>query len=287
MKKITAVALFVFWSVTTAIITAGLIVYGAQQFGFFKTADQKTMAGAEKQGQSANVVLTADEVAKHNKDADCWLIIGGKVYDVSDFVYAHPGEAKAIIPVCGKDATKDYQTKDKEIANDHSQQAYALLANYYIGDLNQTMQPKEFLASNTAPVGSSGQQQNAGAAGQISSENILLSLEEVAKHSTLNDCWVAIGGKVYNLTSYFTLHPGGTNAILTSCGKDGTSAYATKGGGGSSHSSYAQGLLPTFYLGDLDQLTSASTVQNVQNKVQQDIQSGVLRGGDDDEYEDD
>jgi cytochrome b involved in lipid metabolism len=289
MKKIVGAAILIFWAIATAIITAGLVLYGGQQMGYFKPQDQRGASGiTEEQNRLAGVTLTLDEVAKHNKDTDCWLLISGKVYDVSNYVYMHLGDAKTIIPTCGKDATKDYETKDKTIPKDHSQQAYALLANYYIGDLNQAIQPAVVPPSSVPPAGFPSQTQGTGSSEQAPSATVLLSLDEVAGHSSQSDCWMVIGGKVYNLTSYFAFHPGGTNTILTSCGKDGSAAYQTKGGGGSPHSSYAQSLLPTFYLGDINQTTSVSSVQKVQDKVQQDIQSGKLQGGaDDDEYEDD
>ena len=44
----------------------------------------------------------------------------------------------------------------------------------------------------------------------------------MAKHSTEDDCWIAIGGKVYDLTGVLKWHPGGSEAISVLAGKNGT-----------------------------------------------------------------
>lgn len=46
------------------------------------------------------------------------------------------------------------------------------------------------------------------------------------KHSSLEDLWCVIRGKVYCLTYYLDFHPGGVDILLKSCaGKDGTKAF--------------------------------------------------------------
>lgn len=52
--------------------------------------------------------FSRDEVAKHNKEDDVWFIIDSKVYDVSDFLDAHPGGEVVLRQVAGTDATKDF-----------------------------------------------------------------------------------------------------------------------------------------------------------------------------------
>jgi isopentenyl diphosphate isomerase/L-lactate dehydrogenase-like FMN-dependent dehydrogenase len=47
-------------------------------------------------------------VAKHNSTESCWVILYGNVYDVTDFLSEHPGGAKIILSLAGKDATDEY-----------------------------------------------------------------------------------------------------------------------------------------------------------------------------------
>merc|ERR1719145_444459 len=51
---------------------------------------------------------TVEEVAKHNKKDDCWVILGGKVLDVTNFLSSHPGGELAILTCAGKDATEEF-----------------------------------------------------------------------------------------------------------------------------------------------------------------------------------
>merc|ERR1719252_530623 len=52
-----------------------------------------------------------------------------------------------------------------------------------------------------------------------------IPLDEVAKHTTKEDCWVVVAGDVLNVTSFLPEHPGGELAILTFAGKDATEEF--------------------------------------------------------------
>ncbi|KAI0628939.1 glyoxylate dehydrogenase [Trametes polyzona] len=54
-------------------------------------------------------VYSASEVAAHASRESCWIIVHGKVYDVTDFLDEHPGGSKIILKYAGKDATEAYE----------------------------------------------------------------------------------------------------------------------------------------------------------------------------------
>ena len=73
---------------------------------------------------------------------------------------------------------------------------------------------------------------------------------QVATHATRADCWIIVSGKVYSVSNYISMHPGGSMAITNVCGQDATTAFNTRGGTGS-HSTSAKNTLGTLLLGNL------------------------------------
>jgi len=53
----------------------------------------------------------------------------------------------------------------------------------------------------------------------------VITAEELAQHSTAEDCWVAVHGKVYDLTEFADEHPGGPESVVELAGKDGTAEF--------------------------------------------------------------
>merc|ERR1712007_25053 len=52
-----------------------------------------------------------------------------------------------------------------------------------------------------------------------------LNLDEVAKHNTDKDCWVAVNGQVLDVTEFLNDHPGGKRAIMLYAGKDASEEF--------------------------------------------------------------
>jgi cytochrome b involved in lipid metabolism len=57
----------------------------------------------------------------------------------------------------------------------------------------------------------------------------VVSLEELQKHASAEDCWCAVHGLVYNLTPFLQAHPGGSTIIVKYAGKDATGPFDASG----------------------------------------------------------
>ncbi|XP_057950798.1 cytochrome b5 [Malania oleifera] len=80
-------------------------------------------------------VYLFEEVAKHSEIKDCWLIISGKVYDVTSFMDDHPGGDEVLLSATGKDATNDFEDVG------HSDSAREMMEKYYIGEIDASTVP--------------------------------------------------------------------------------------------------------------------------------------------------
>lgn len=76
--------------------------------------------------------LTREEVAKHNTREDCWIIISGKVYDITDWAPHHPGGAGIARMYAGRDGTAEF-------GDYHSAKAVRHMAHFCLGDLVERM----------------------------------------------------------------------------------------------------------------------------------------------------
>ncbi|XWS14775.1 hypothetical protein CRYUN_Cryun35bG0037300 [Craigia yunnanensis] len=74
-----------------------------------------------------HTVFTLSQVAQHKSKKDCWLVIDGRVLNVTKFLEEHPGGEEVLLESAGKDATKEF----KDIG--HSKTAQNLILKYQVG----------------------------------------------------------------------------------------------------------------------------------------------------------
>jgi cytochrome b involved in lipid metabolism len=73
---------------------------------------------------------TLAEVAKRNTQAECWVVIDARVYDLTDWIREHPGGSGSIRSLCGTDGTSQFSSQ-------HGGQSRpaSTLDRYYLGPL--------------------------------------------------------------------------------------------------------------------------------------------------------
>ncbi|KAL3665157.1 hypothetical protein V7S43_009786 [Phytophthora oleae] len=74
-----------------------------------------------------------------------------------------------------------------------------------------------------------------------------ITMEEVSRHNTEEDCWSVLDGKVYNMTPYLKFHPGGVADLMLSAGGDCTDLFNENHPWVNGHS-----MLEKCYIGQLD-----------------------------------
>ncbi|KAI4152365.1 MAG: hypothetical protein LQ340_002949 [Diploschistes diacapsis] len=80
-------------------------------------------------GRSLPTLPTSD-VESHSTFKSCYVTIGTKVFDVTDFLGDHPGGGDLILEYGGKDVTK---IMGDEVSHTHSEAAYEILDEHLIG----------------------------------------------------------------------------------------------------------------------------------------------------------
>jgi len=92
---------------------------------------------------------------------------------------------------------------------------------------------------------------------QDTNQTRTLTMSEVSRHTSKDDCWTIISGNVYDLTPYINRHPGG-DEILRACGTDSTTLFMSRTtdegqpiGSGAPHSQTANDQLKELNIGTL------------------------------------
>ena len=154
------------------------------------TSKQTEVAGYKKELRDVSMA----ELQKHNTPEDCWVAIGGMVYDLTAFADEHPAGAKSIHDLAGKDGTAAFEAvHNMGLLDDFDDDRIGPLA-----------------ACTTSRERASGRP---------------VSLQELKSHNSTDDCWVAFYGNVYDMSRFAKRHPGGSHLIENLAGSDGTDRF--------------------------------------------------------------
>ena len=187
------------------------------------------------------------EIERHNKRGDMWMVIKGRVYDVTLFGKYHPGGEDVLLPCAGKDATLMYNKYHPWVAVE------PMMGNFCIGVFDPKMtyeapptyhisvQKSNFSMKKTLPE----------KVPKIPfKKGELLTPQMVAGRNNEEECWVTIHGKAYDITNFLDKHPGGDQILLKYAGKDASVEFDKY------HSTSARMQLPEFFIGNMIRATS-------------------------------
>lgn len=79
---------------------------------------------------ASSASLTMTQVKINNSASSCWSVINGNVYDLTNWIAAHPGGRSAILSLCGVDGTNAFTSQHSGESRPESR-----LANYLLGKL--------------------------------------------------------------------------------------------------------------------------------------------------------
>ena len=81
------------------------------------------------------------------------------------------------------------------------------------------------------------------------------TLAEVSEHWMIDDCWIILFDRVYDVTEFLEEHPGGSYIMLESGGRDATLAFR-----GSRHTRDAYDMLDKYLIGVLPEVGVRETI---------------------------
>src|SRR5947207_1029156 len=82
---------------------------------------------AEDQSKPSEKEFTLEELGKHDKTTDAWIVLNNKIYDVTSVLGWHPGGRNAIMNYAGKasvDATLEYSSIHDSYADGKRDECY-------------------------------------------------------------------------------------------------------------------------------------------------------------------
>ncbi|KAI9513358.1 cytochrome b5-like heme/steroid binding domain-containing protein [Russula earlei] len=92
----------------------------------------------------ATKIITLEELREHTTKDSLWVLLHGKVYDVTKFIDEHPGGDEVILSESGKDATEAFEDVG------HSDEARGHLPGMHVGDFEKGASVKAKAYQSTA-----------------------------------------------------------------------------------------------------------------------------------------
>jgi len=90
-------------------------------------------------------IFTREEIAKHNTESDAWIIIHGKVYNITNFARDHPG-GEIIFTNVGKDSSALFEEFG------HGDNPREMMKKFLIGRLDPKQMTRVVFSEADSPL---------------------------------------------------------------------------------------------------------------------------------------
>ncbi|QLI74239.1 Nitrate reductase [Metarhizium brunneum] len=92
---------------------------GKGEGGWMKPSTENRISDTRQEARAPQKQFTREEIEKHDKQHDCWIVVDGKVYDATSVLGWHPGGPAAILEHAGKvhqDTTDEFSSIHDDFA---------------------------------------------------------------------------------------------------------------------------------------------------------------------------
>ncbi|KAF9875001.1 nitrate reductase [Colletotrichum karsti] len=115
---------------------------GTGDGGWMKPSVVSQVEAAKRDAGTPQKQFTREEIEKHDKEDDCWIVVDGKVYDATSVMAWHPGGKAPIMAHAGR----VHQESTEEFESIHDEFAYEKLNECLLGVV--TDKAKNFIKEN-------------------------------------------------------------------------------------------------------------------------------------------
>ncbi|KAK4186269.1 nitrate reductase [NADH] [Podospora australis] len=119
---------------------------GSATGGWMQPSEQVRVAEAKQTGGAPQKEFTREEIEKHDKEGDCWIVVDYKVYDATSVLNWHPGGKPAILAHAGK----CHQETTDHFRSIHDDFAWKKLHECILGKVTQ--KTADFIKQNANAV---------------------------------------------------------------------------------------------------------------------------------------